>query len=60
MDYNHYRQHSSLDYMAPVFTAKCLEAGCATLGLTQDNENECDNTLVTTGTKTGAGQSIIL
>ena len=26
MDYNHYRPHSSLDYMAPAaFAAKCLE-----------------------------------
>jgi len=28
MDYNHYRPHSSLDYMAPAtFAAKCLEQG---------------------------------
>ena len=43
MDYNHYRPHSSLDYMAPaVFAAKCLEAGCATLRLAQDKENMCE------------------
>ena len=34
MDYNHYRQHSSLDYMAPATFAKmCLD---------QDRENACD------------------
>jgi hypothetical protein len=28
LDYNHYRPHSSLDYMAPAaFAAKCLEDG---------------------------------
>ncbi len=43
MDYNHYRPHSSLDYMAPAaFAAKCLEAGCATLRLPQDKENTCE------------------
>jgi hypothetical protein len=43
MDYNHYRPHSSLDYMAPAaFAAKCLEQGSATLCLTQDKENMCD------------------
>jgi putative transposase len=43
MDYNHYRPHSSLDYMAPaVFAAKCLEQGSGTLRLTQDKENECE------------------
>ena len=43
MDYNHYRPHSSLDYMAPAaFAAKCLEAGSATLRLPQDKENMCD------------------
>jgi transposase InsO family protein len=42
MDYNHYRPHSSLGYMAPAaFAAKCLEAGSATLRLPQDKENEC-------------------
>ncbi len=42
MDYNHYRPHSSLDYMAPAaFAAKCLEQGSGSLGLTQDKENEC-------------------
>jgi len=34
MDYNHYRPHSSLDYMAPAaFAAMCLE---------QDKENCCE------------------
>jgi len=43
MDYNHYRPHSSLDYMAPAaFAAKCLEQGSATLRLPQDKENTCD------------------
>jgi putative transposase len=42
MDYNHYRPHSSLDYMAPAaFAAMCLEQGFATLRLTQDRENMC-------------------
>ena len=31
-DYNHYRPHSSLDYMAPAaFAAMCLEQGSAFL-----------------------------
>jgi len=39
MDYNHYRPHSSLDYMAPaVFAAKCLEQGSGALRLAQDKE----------------------
>ena len=43
LDYNHYRPHSSLDYMAPAaFAANCLEQGCATLRLPQDKENMCD------------------
>jgi transposase InsO family protein len=43
MDYNHYRPHSSLDYMAPAaFASKCLEQGSATLRLPQDKENACD------------------
>ncbi len=43
MDYNHYRPHSSLDYMAPAaFAAKCLEQGSATLHLSQDKENTCE------------------
>ncbi len=42
MDYNHYRPHSSLDYMAPAaFAAMCLEQGSATLRLPQDKENMC-------------------
>jgi putative transposase len=43
MDYNHYRPHSSLDYMAPAaFAANCLEQGSGTLRLAQDEENECE------------------
>ena len=43
MDYNHYRPHSSLDYMAPAaFAAMCLEQGSATLRLPQDRENKCE------------------
>jgi len=42
MDYNHYRPHSSLDYMAlAAFAATCLEQGSATLRLPQDKEDEC-------------------
>ena len=43
MAYNHYRPHSSLDYMAPAaFAATCLEQGSGSLGLTQDKENCCE------------------
>jgi putative transposase len=43
MDYNHYRPHSSLDYMAPAaFAAVCLEQGSGSLRLTQDKENCCE------------------
>ncbi len=43
MDYNHYRPHSSLDYMAPAaFAAKCLEQGSGTLRLTQDKGKKCE------------------
>ena len=43
MDYNHYRPHSSLDYMAPAaFAGKCLEQGSATFRLPQDKENTYD------------------
>jgi putative transposase len=43
MDYNHYRPHSSLDYMAPAaFAAMCLEQGSAALRLAQDKEHMCD------------------
>lgn len=42
MDYNHYRPHSSLDYMAPAaFAAICLEQGSGSLRLTQDKQSEC-------------------
>jgi len=42
-DYNHYRPHSSLDYMAPAaFAMMSLEQGSATLRLTQDRENSCE------------------
>jgi putative transposase len=42
MDYNHYRPHSSLDYMAPAaFAAMCLEQGSGSLRLTQDTQSEC-------------------
>ena len=43
MDYNHYRPHSSLNYMAPAaFAAKCLEEGSASLHLPQAKDNTCD------------------
>ena len=43
MDYNHYRPHGSLRYLAPAaFASKCLEQGSATLGLPQDEGNTCD------------------
>ncbi len=43
MDYNHYRPHSSLDYMAPsAFAAKYLKQGSGTLGLTQDKGKMCE------------------
>jgi len=43
MDYNHYRPHSSLDYMAPAaFAATCLEQGSGSLRLTQDRQSECE------------------
>jgi len=42
MDYNHYRPHSSLQYMAPAaFAARCLEHGSASLRPAQEKENEC-------------------
>lgn len=40
MDYNHYRAHSSLYYMAPTaFGELCLEQGSCSLRLTQDKES---------------------
>ena len=43
MDYNHYRPHSSLDYMAPAaFAAKYLEQGSATLRLPQGKKDTCE------------------
>ncbi len=43
IDYNHYRPHSSLDYMAPAaFAATCLEQGSAPLRLAQDKQSECE------------------
>jgi putative transposase len=40
MDYNHYRPHSSLNYMAPAaFAVRCLEQGSATLRLAQEMVN---------------------
>jgi transposase InsO family protein len=43
MDYNHYRPHSSLNYMAPAaVAAKCFEQGSATLRLPQDREDTCE------------------
>ena len=43
MNYNHYRPHSRLDYMAPAaFVAKCIEQGSCTLHLTQDNGETCE------------------
>jgi len=42
MDYNHYRPHSSLDYMAPAASAAiCLEQGSGSLRLTQDSQIDC-------------------
>ena len=43
MDYNHYRPHSSLDYMAPAaFASRCIDQGSATLRLDQYKEKICD------------------
>ena len=43
MDYNHYRPHSSLDYMTPAaFAAMCLGQVSGSLCLTQDKENYCE------------------
>jgi transposase InsO family protein len=40
VDYDHYRLHSSLDYMAPaVLAAMRLEQGSGSLRLTQQKEN---------------------
>ncbi len=49
MDYNHYRPHSSLDYMAPAaFAAGCIGPDSATLRLPQCTDKEC-KTLIETG-----------
>jgi putative transposase len=43
MDYNHYRPHSSLDYMAPAaYATKCFDQGSAKLRLDQNRENNCE------------------
>jgi hypothetical protein len=43
MDYNHYRLHSSLDYMAQAaFPATFLEQGSGTLRLPQDQGYSCE------------------
>ena len=43
MDYNHYRPHSSLGYMAPAaYAAKFFEEGSASLRLPQSRENMCE------------------
>ncbi|MHC4285507.1 MAG: integrase core domain-containing protein [Planctomycetota bacterium] len=43
MDYNHYRPHSSLDYIAPAtLEAKCLEKGSSTLRLNQEKGKTCE------------------
>ena len=40
MDYNHYRPHSSLDYMSPAaFAASCVGPDSATLRQSQHNED---------------------
>ena len=50
MDYNHYRPHSSLDYMAPAaFAAGCIGPDSATLRLSQCMDKE-RKTLIETGT----------
>jgi len=57
MDYNHYRSHSSLDYMAPAaFAAMCLEQGSGSLRLTQDNGNCCELLSYRLDQYKGAGQ----
>ncbi len=55
MDYNHYRPHSSLDYMAPAaFATACLEQGSAPLRLPQDRETDCEILSSQVVQKTGA------
>jgi transposase InsO family protein len=50
MDYNHYRPHSSLDYMAPAaYAAGCIGPDSATLRQSQYMDDEC-NTLTEAGT----------
>lgn len=50
MDYNHYRPHSSLNYMAPAaFAATCIPSGSASPRLPGHTYQSVD-TLITTGT----------
>jgi putative transposase len=50
MDYNHYRPHSSLEYMSPAaFAADCLGPDSATLRQSQDKDKE-SNPLIQAGT----------
>jgi len=43
MDYNHYRPHGSLDYMAPAaFAAMHLEQGSDSLRFTEDRMSNCE------------------
>lgn len=44
MDYNHYRPHSSLNYMSLAASARCVlfEQGSATHRLPQDKEKKCE------------------
>jgi len=43
MNYNHYRPHSSLDYMAPAaFAAMYLEQGSDSLRFTEDRMSNCE------------------
>ena len=43
MDYNHYRPHSSLGYMAPAaFAKKSCEQGSGSLRFAQVKESQCE------------------